>query len=224
MKRFLALIALAALAVGCSGERSAKPAVTPVKSDDPVAQRGIDQCAALWRAEDGTQADFEAFVREWLAPTPEARRDLFDKLCRALEIFRTQQNQLTIQLGRPVILDEGEPGEIGYLLSQYDAYAHYSDDMFDNKLAFITILNFPNYTLEEKNALGPQWSRLEWAYARMGDVFTDRVPADVNQDGGNRRGRVLYRHLQHRDGAPAHRGRPAPVPGGYVAAFPLEPA
>ena len=58
MKRFLALIALAALAVGCSGERSAKPAVTPVKSDDPVAQRGIDQCAALWRAEDGTQAAY----------------------------------------------------------------------------------------------------------------------------------------------------------------------
>ena len=182
MKRFLVLFLLAAVAVGCSGERSPKPAVTPVKSDDPVAQRGIDQCAALWRAEDGTQADFEAFVQEWLATTPEARRTLFDALCRALEVFRTQQNQLLIEIGRPVILDEGEPGEIDYLLAGYDIFSHFSDDMFDNKLAFITILNFPNYTLAEKNALGSQWSRLEWAYARMGDLFTTRVPAEVSQD------------------------------------------
>ena len=156
MKRFLALFLLAAAVAGCSGEKAAAPAVKSITVDDPVAQRGVDQCAALWRTEDGTQADFEAFVREWLAPTPEARRALFDELCRALEIFRTQQNQLTIQLGRPVILDEGEPGAIDYLLSGYDVFSHFSDDMFDNKLAFITILNFPNYTLAEKNAFGPQ--------------------------------------------------------------------
>ena len=52
--------------------------------------------------------------------------------------------------------------------------------MFANKLAFITIMNFPHYSLEQKNALGHAWSRQEWAYARMGDVFTTRVPADVN--------------------------------------------
>ena len=144
-------------------------------------QRGIDQCAALWRPEDGTQADFEAFVKEWLATTPEARRTLFDKLSRALEVFRTQQNQLAIELGRPTVLAEGEPGPVDYLLGSYDGAAHFSDDMFDNKVAFITILNFPHYTLAEKNALGPQWSRLEWAYARMGDMFTTRVPADVVQ-------------------------------------------
>ena len=99
---------------------------------------------ALWRPEDGTQAEFEAFVREWLAPTPEVRRVLYDKLARALEIFNTQQNQLTIALSRPTILAEGEPGAIDYLLSSYDAGAHHSDDMFANKVAFITILNFPH--------------------------------------------------------------------------------
>ena len=52
--------------------------------------------------------------------------------------------------------------------------------MFANKLAFITIINFPHYTLEEKNELGKQWTRQEWAYARMGDVFTTRIPAEVN--------------------------------------------
>ncbi len=176
------MVALVLLtAAGCGGDRTAAPAVTPVKVNDPVAQRGVDQCAALWRVEDGTQADFEAFVQEWLAPTPEARRTLFDKLCRSLELFRTQQNQLTIELGRPTVLAEGDPAPIDYLFDSYDVSAHFSDDMFENKVAFITILNFPNYTLAEKNALGASWSRLEWAYARMGDVFTTRMPASIIQ-------------------------------------------
>jgi len=191
MKRLLALSVLFALLAACTSHRSiSTPAVVPVKVSDVIPgstgnldrmQRGIDQCAALWRAEDGTQADFEAFVKQWLATTPQAREALLEKISRALEIFRTQQNQLTIELGRPTVLAEGEPGEIDYLLTSYDAYAHFSDDLFANKVAFITILNFPHYTLEEKNALGPSWDRLEWAYARLGDVFTERVPAQVSQ-------------------------------------------
>jgi hypothetical protein len=53
--------------------------------------------------------------------------------------------------------------------------------MFTNKIAFITILNFPFYTLTEKSDLGKSWSRRDWAYARMGDAFTSRVPAALNQ-------------------------------------------
>ena len=170
MKRSLLLFALLVL--------TAIPGLT---RDLPHIQRGIDQCAALWRAEDGSPADFKAFVETWAATTPEARKTLYDKLARALEVFRTQQNQLTIELSRPTVLAEGEPGEIDYLLSSYDAGAHFSDDMFANKLAFITILNFPHYTLAEKNALCADWDRLDWAYARMGDVFTYRVPAQVQQ-------------------------------------------
>ena len=186
MKRFLLLLSIFLLMTSCN--KSAPSAgVVPIPVADVIPgptgdlQRGIDQCASLWRAEDGSQADFEAFVRQWLAPTPEARRTLFDKISRALEVFYTQQNQLTIELGRPTVLAEGEPGEIDYLLSGYDAGAHFSDDMFKSKLAFITILNFPHYTLAEKNALGKDWDRLQWAYARLGDTFTERVPASVSQ-------------------------------------------
>jgi len=53
--------------------------------------------------------------------------------------------------------------------------------LYSNKLAFLTILNFPFYTLEEKEAKGAEWSRLEWAYARMGDIFTPEPPAAVKQ-------------------------------------------
>ena len=175
------LISLLAI-TSCSRNQEAKPVVLPDIPDLTGENvRGISQCAALWRAEDGSQAEFEDFVKEWLATTPEARRELYDKLSRALEIFYTQHNQLAIGLGRPTVLEEGEPGAIDYLLASYNAAAHFSDDMFANKVAFITILNFPHYTLEEKNELGAGWNRLQWAYARMGDVFTERVPAQVSQ-------------------------------------------
>ena len=189
MKRFFLLLALTGLVAGCATDRQARPERASVVScaapDGPEhdrMQRGIDQCAALWRASDGTQAEFEAFVAERLVTDPETRKVLYDKLARALELFYTQQNQLTIELGRPTVLAGGEPDDIDYLLGSLDVSAHFSDDMFDSKVAFITVLNFPHYTLDEKNALGPKWDRQQWAYARLGDVFTQRVPAEVSQD------------------------------------------
>ena len=196
MKRFLLFLSFMVMIISCSTSPSAPARVgydlysavasgdIPGLNQEPDLarlQRGVDQCAALWRPEDGTQADFEAFVKQWLATTPEARETLFGKLARAMEVFATQANQLTIELGRPTVLAEGEPGDIDYLFSSHDAYAHFSDDMFENKVAFITILNFPHYTLDEKNSLGEGWDRLQWAYARMGDRFTERVPASVSQ-------------------------------------------
>jgi hypothetical protein len=54
--------------------------------------------------------------------------------------------------------------------------------MYANKVAFITALNFPSFSLAQKNEFGREWSREQWAYARMGDIFTNRVPAWVNQE------------------------------------------
>ena len=34
----------------------------------------------------------------------------------------------------------------------------------------------------KKNTLGREWSRKEWAYARLGDMFTQRTPARLNQE------------------------------------------
>ncbi len=50
-----------------------------------------------------------------------------------------------------------------------------------NKIAFVIALNFPPFSLDEKNKMGKEWSGLEWAYARLGDVFTARVPAELSQ-------------------------------------------
>ena len=163
--------------------REALAAVTAACPQAPadLAEKGIRQAAALWRATDGSEAEFVEFVKTWYEGTPEGRQTLFEKLSRTFELFAYHHNQLTIELGRPTVLSGDEPTGIDYLMSAYSPSAHFSDDFFQSKAAFVCVLNFPNYTLAEKDSLGTSWSRLQWAYARMGDRFTDRIPAQVLQ-------------------------------------------
>ncbi len=144
-------------------------------------ERGISQAAALWTAEDGSEENFRTLVREHFCTTDSERVALFESLSRILENCYQSADMLTVDLLKPTQLtDSGEPTAADYIMSAYSPMAHFADDMFANKLAFITIMNFPHYSLEEKNAMGRSWSRLQWAMARMGDVFTTRVPAAVN--------------------------------------------
>ena len=147
---------------------------------DERMERGVKQAAALWREEDGSAEDFRAFVESNYARTEEKRTALFESLSRIMEKLNESADMLTVELLKPTQLtNAGEPTEIDWIMSGYDTRAHLTDDLFANKVAFITILNFPFYSLEEKNTLGRNWSRREWAEARLGDVFTSRVPANI---------------------------------------------
>ncbi len=144
--------------------------------------RGVRQAASLWRETDGTPADFEKFCTDhFVAGEPELE-ELFKKLERNLEIFSGYFHKMDLLLKEPLHLDGPEPGPVDILFGSYDASAHLTDDFIANKIAFLTALNFPFYSLTEKTELGEKWSRLEWAYARMGDRFTSRVPADIIQN------------------------------------------
>jgi len=150
-------------------------------SDRDTFEKGLRQAAFLWRETDGSEQDFTEFVNSHYASSPQARKLLFDKLSRSFELFSGSANQLTVDLQKPTVLSGDDPIDVDYIFGSYSATAHFSDDMFANGIAFITVLNFPSYTLSEKNELGTRWSRLEWAYARMGDMFTTRIPAAVLQ-------------------------------------------
>ena len=150
--------------------------------DATLQERGIAQARSLWTKGDGSEAEFQAFVEEHLCKTPEERKALFESLSRILEKCYESADLLTVELLKPTQLTNAdEPQTPDWIMSAYSPLAHFSDDMFANKLAFVTIINFPHFSLEEKNTLGRHWSREEWAMARMGDVFTTRVPAEVNQ-------------------------------------------
>ena len=148
--------------------------------NDPNTPKGVAQARALWTEADGSQAEFEQLVADYLCKTDSEKLALFESLSRILENVYQSADLLTVDLLKPTQLtNAAEPQAPDWIMSGYSPLAHFSDDMFANKLAFITIINFPHYTLEEKNSLGKNWSRLEWSYARMGDVFTTRVPAEV---------------------------------------------
>ena len=143
--------------------------------------RGIAQAAVLWTDQDGTQADFDQLVADYYCTNDSERVALFESLSRIFENVYQSADMLTVELLRPTQLTNASDPQIAdWIMSGYSPLAHFSDDMFANKIAFITIINFPHYTLEEKNTLGRHWTRQQWAFARLGDVFTTRVPAEVN--------------------------------------------
>ncbi|MBQ3998230.1 MAG: hypothetical protein II644_02705 [Paludibacteraceae bacterium] len=153
---------------------------SPIKPDES-APLGVQQAAALWTEQDGSQADFDQLVADYYCQTDSERVALFESLSTIFENVYQSADMLTVELLRPTLLtNANDPQSPDWIMSGYSPLAHFSDDMFANKLAFITIINFPHYSLEEKNTLGKNWTRQEWAMARMGDIFTTRVPAEVN--------------------------------------------
>lgn len=155
------------------------------KSKVVLIEKGVQQIAALWDSTDGNGEEFITFCKENYAPNDSARAMLFEKISKNLEILFGNFNHITIELLKPLHLSGYDIQPIDELFGSYNVGAHLTDDLFDNKIAFITILNFPNYTLKEKNELGKKWSRKEWAYARMGDIFTSRVPSNIIQNLNN---------------------------------------
>lgn len=147
-----------------------------------VIMKGVSQAAAFWMQEDGTPEEFITFCQEHYKGDPSERKQLFDALSRNYEVLWGHMNQISLELNKPLHLDVGPIQPVDILFGGYAAGAHLPDDFFRNKIAFLTILNFPFYKLEEKAQNSSQWDRQQWAYARMGDVFTSRVPADVTQE------------------------------------------
>jgi len=144
--------------------------------------RGVSQAASLWRNVDGTVEEFQTFVLEHFISDPAELDMVFDRVARNLEFLYGHMNRISLELNRQIHEDRGPIHKIDELFGAYSPFAHVEDDMFRNKIAFIVALNFPNYSLEEKNELGAQWTPRQWGFARLGDLFTARVPASYLQD------------------------------------------
>jgi hypothetical protein len=144
-------------------------------------EKGVKQAANLWRASDGNTEDFKTFCMNNFINNAKELDVVFLKVSRNFEIIYGYNNLITLQLLEPIHLTYGEPHSIDNIFGAYSPYAHINEDFYNNKIAFIIALNFPSYTLKEKSELGKEWSRKDWAYARLGDMFTSRVPANLLQ-------------------------------------------
>lgn len=193
MKHSILLLGIAALFAACQtktptqmiSKETIQQAVSSIldaqpEADTAMVARGAEQVAALWNESDGTEAEYLALVSQSYAASGEAKAHLYNRMAFILEQCGQSADMLNNTLQEPTtLLDKGEPTQVDWIISGYSPMAHFAEDMFANKIAHICVLNFPRYTLEEKNTLGKHWSRQEWAYARMGDVFTNRVPGSI---------------------------------------------
>ncbi|MDY0254242.1 MAG: hypothetical protein RBR30_07495 [Tenuifilaceae bacterium] len=145
-------------------------------------ERGVSQVANLWRQADGSFHEFKTFCEERFVADEAELETLFNKLSFGFEVLNGNFLKISKDLMRPLHLDMGPVTPIDMMFGGFSASAHLSEDLYTSKIAFVTALNFPFYSLNEKTELGPTWTRQQWAYARMGDRFTSRVPAELQQN------------------------------------------
>lgn len=146
----------------------------------PRIERGLKQVAAFWRDSDGDPAAFEEFVRRNFAGNQAAVDTLFQRFEKLIEKLDGHMNEIQVAFRQQMDLDLGPVLPFDEIFAGYDPAAHVTDDFFNNKLAFVVLLNFPLTTLEERLKDGPGWSRRQWAEARLAQRFRRRVPAEVN--------------------------------------------
>jgi len=144
-------------------------------------QRGIAQAAALWRAEDGDEAAFRAFVQENFAGDQAALDTMFQRYEHNFEMIYGHASEISRELTTPVDLDTGPLAAYDEAFAAWDPTAHMYDDLFENKLAFTALLNFPLTSLDERTRQGFAWSRRQWAETNLVEAFRQRVPAPANQ-------------------------------------------
>jgi hypothetical protein len=192
MKNLFCLFALC-IFIGCTSDHSGKTknmSVDTEKAIDLLVQKepslkesitkGVMQVARLWQESDGTNEDFIRFCENNYIFDPIEKENTFLKISEYLEAVFGHYNELQLQLQKNLHEETGPLTKVDELFSAYNPDAHLSDDSYSNKTAFLIALNFPKLSLKEKEALDSS-NRLTWAYARLGDIYTFRIPAEIQQ-------------------------------------------
>jgi hypothetical protein len=157
-------------------------ALSPGLSPDQIVRldRGIKQVGEFWREQDGDSSVFVEFVRSNFAGDQATLDAMFTRYEYLLEQLGGHMVEIAREFRTQTDLDRGTIYPFDVSFAAYDPSAHLADDFFDNKLAFVALLNFPLTTLEQRVSESGGWTRRQWAEARLAQGFAYRVPADVN--------------------------------------------
>lgn len=188
----LGILAMPTLAAAADPlDLATKPAVTAARgallerfgdSETDRIDRGISQVSSYWRSEDGSPDALGQFLQDEFLPRGTDLDLTFDRLEFMWERAGGYFTSLNRDLRKGADLEIGPLLAIDRRLAGYDPSAHLKADLFANKTAFVALLNFPSTRLEDRLESGPNWSRRQWAEARLTDRFLPRVPAEVEQE------------------------------------------
>jgi len=164
-----------------SSERVLKELVAKYGEEQRArAERGLHQVTEFWRAEDGDTATFEEFAQGNFSGDPATLDTMFNRFQGLLEQLDGHMHEINREFRQQADLDAGPILPFDEMFAGYDPGAHINDDFFNNKIAFVVLLNFPLTTLQERLAQGPNWTRRQWAEARLAERFSKRIPSSVN--------------------------------------------
>jgi hypothetical protein len=124
---------------------------------------------------------FKEFVRANFAGEQATLDTMFERFEHNLEQLDGHMGEVSREFRRQSDLDTGPILPFDEMFAGYDPSAHIIDDFFQNKIAFAVLLNFPLTTLAERLSEGKQWSRRQWAEARL--AATQRALADIGSAG-----------------------------------------
>jgi hypothetical protein len=135
----------------------------------------------MWRAQDGDDRARRAFAEQWFESDPQKLSTLLGRFEEAFEQVDGYFVDLQRELRRHADVELGPLLPIDEQFAALDLSAHASEDLFESKLAFVALLNFPLPTLDEMIAQGPKWSREQWAAVRLTRRFALRPSAEALQ-------------------------------------------
>ena len=169
MKKLFTLLAtIALLFTACCNTQTTTETMSSLKQSDidaaikaiwakhsqvnpDLVERGVKSTAKLWTAQDGSAEEFVAFCEANYQCTEAERYQLFQTIQRNVETMYGRYNQISINLKMPLhVVGDAPYTDVDGMFGALDPFAHFSDDMFASKIAFIVTLNFPSYTLDEK--------------------------------------------------------------------------
>jgi hypothetical protein len=144
-------------------------------------ESGVARAAFQWREEDGNAQEFVEFCVEQFVAEPQELEILADRFAEYYDKLYGQLGEIGRALSWHTTVETGPIYPIDELFSQYSPYAHVSEDLYKNKIAFASLLNFERHTLDERLADGSEWTRQQWRISRLGDDFRTRIPAEIRQ-------------------------------------------
>ena len=148
-------------------------------TDKELMRRGVEITSKFWLEKDGSAEDFKQFCLDNY--DPQNKKTLLERFSKNLEnvygrfIQVSTQVQFALHVGNEALLPVDE------VFASWSPFAHLNDDWFDNKLALVLHLNFPYYSLDERNTKGLQWNDEENAAVNLGLNFASRVPSKLQQ-------------------------------------------
>ncbi|MBS1272509.1 MAG: hypothetical protein MAGBODY4_01655 [Candidatus Marinimicrobia bacterium] len=142
---------------------------------------GVAQVRSLWRKKDGSKDDFRKFCLNYFVADAEELDKTFQRFEHIFEQVNGIFTELSRELSWHIDVNTGPMFPVDNLIANLSPASHLDEDLFVSKIAFAVLLNFERHTLQEMLENGPEWTRRQWAEARLAGMFEERVPAEVSR-------------------------------------------